>query len=86
MDAVHTLMANATECFKQVLSLLCNGQFDIHPAFSENGGQFSIALVVSVTQADEEAMQGRGDDVALETLAHSVGVHSGTAEVSFQFE
>jgi hypothetical protein len=86
MEPVHKLMVDAVACFEKVLAMLCRGSFSVVPSLSQNGTQFSIALVATVTAADEASMQQRGDDVALERLADSIGVHNGTAVVSFQFE
>jgi hypothetical protein len=82
MDSVHTLMANAIACFERVLTLLCNDPF--HVTGEPSPG--SVALIATVTAADEAAMQMRQDDVALERLADSIGARSGVAQVSFQFE
>jgi hypothetical protein len=75
-------MVNTVACFEKVLGLLCGDPF--HVASVPTPG--SIALVVTVTDTDEAAMQTRQDDVALERLADSIGKHSGVAQVSFQFE
>jgi hypothetical protein len=79
-------MVNSVACLEKVLALLCSGPFSVVPSLSQNGTQFSIALIATVTAADETSMQERGDDVAIERLADSIGVRSGIAEVSFQFE
>jgi hypothetical protein len=86
MEPVHRLMVDAVACIEKVLALICGGPFSVVPSLSQNDAHFSIALVATVTAADEASMQQRGDDVAIERLADSIGVHSGIAEVSFQFE
>jgi hypothetical protein len=86
MEPVHTLMVNAVDCIEKVLALICSGSFSVVPSLSQNGSHFSIALVASVTTADETLMQQRGDDVAIDRLADSIGVHSRIADVSFQLE
>jgi hypothetical protein len=86
MDRVHALMVSAVDRFERVLQLLCTGAFSVAPYPSQNGAAYAIDLVATVTDGDKALMQGRQDDVALRHLADSIGVHSGIAQVSFEFE
>jgi hypothetical protein len=86
MDPVHQLMAKAVACFEELLDLLCADPSSVAAFPSTDGAQASIALIGSVTPTDEVALTSRGDDVALEALAQSIGVQSGIAVVSFQLE
>jgi hypothetical protein len=86
MEPVHNLLVEAVACFETVLALLCADAFTVASSVSQNGAQFSIALVGSVTARDEASMKDRDDDVALQHLADSIGISSGVAEVSFQLE
>ncbi len=82
MDPLHALMFDTVECFQKMLELLCSQEPHVAPHLSEG----SIALVATVAQADRVTLRRRGDVVALENLADSIGRRSGVATVSIQIE
>jgi hypothetical protein len=82
MDPIHTLMLEAVHCFEKMLSLLCKQEFHVAPYLSQD----SIAIVATVAQEDRTNLRKRGDVVALENLASSMGQQSGIATVSIQVE
>jgi hypothetical protein len=78
------LMAEVAEAIETLLRLACKGAVHVGSQLTFPNNQPSISLVGQVSTADRNVLKAQGVDVALDTVAATIGAQTGVAEVSFQ--